>query len=414
MSQNLKLSYAHRKKYMSTEGEEKSYVLIELTGAPLIDVLRSPINLSLVLDRSGSMSGKPLDYCKEACEFVVDQLTNKDILSVVTFDGDVETVVSPQKVTHKDLLKKHIQRIHTRGITNLSGGLIEGCQHVLKQEMDQYVNRVILLSDGIANAGIRDPQLLLKLAEDYASAGLVISTLGVSDRFEEETLEGIADNGKGNFHYIDEVDSIPDIFSQELEELLSNVAQNIKLKINPKNGVTITNIYGYNFQSSENSVLIPLGDSYANEVKSLLVEYSLPPMGEGEHDIFDMEWSYVDTVNGFKECCFSVNVPVRRTKDLNQLLLAPDTYTESKIQTTLSAVVLEQAIQFFDQGNLKEGKDMIYQHASQMKEVAADINSPELLVESEGLINELSNFTYSSKKRKVLNQEKYRRKKRRQ
>ncbi|ADU29408.1 vWA domain-containing protein [Evansella cellulosilytica] len=278
MSSNVKLSFAHQYENVPCKGKEAAYLLVELTGAKVKHTERSPINLSLLLDRSGSMSGEPLRYCKEACNFVINQLTDKDILSVVVFDDQVETIIEPQKVTHKDLLKEYIQRIETRGITNLSGGLIQGCQHVLKQEVKNYVNRVILLSDGQANAGITDKEALVKLADDYQSAGLVISTLGVSEHFDEELLEGVADSGRGNFHFINEVENIPSIFEQELDGLLNVIGQNITLNILPKKGVRITNVFGYNYNSDEDAVDLTLGDSFQIwQIQKLKVNYKLLP-----------------------------------------------------------------------------------------------------------------------------------------
>jgi Ca-activated chloride channel homolog len=134
----------------------QKYVLFELNGKNEL-TKRMPINLSVVLDRSGSMNGKPIHYCKEATKFIINQLQEKDLLSVIVFDDNVNTVLPPQEVSYKDLLKAKVDQIQpggmtnlSGGMTNLSGGLIQGCQHLLSQNTDQYVNRLNLLSDGQA------------------------------------------------------------------------------------------------------------------------------------------------------------------------------------------------------------------------------------------------------------------------
>src|SRR5690606_14976255 len=147
-----------------------------------------PINLSVVLDRSGSMTGRPLQFCKEASKFVVNQLSDQDLMNMVVFDGDVETVFDAQAVTHKDVLKKRIDTIETRGITNLSGGLIQGCENVLQQHVNNYVNRVILLSEVVAKARITAIHQLTYIIEEYHTARAVTITWGVRQHVDEELL----------------------------------------------------------------------------------------------------------------------------------------------------------------------------------------------------------------------------------
>ncbi|MFZ3590003.1 VWA domain-containing protein [Bacillus sp. DJP31] len=109
---------------------------------------------------------------------------------------------------------------------------------MLKQATKSYVNRVILLSDGNANSGITDHDQLMKVVDDYQTARVAISTIGVS-HFDEDIMEGIDEHGKGTFYFIDQVEEIPNIFAKELEGLLSVVAQNATLSIKAKDDVRI-------------------------------------------------------------------------------------------------------------------------------------------------------------------------------
>jgi Ca-activated chloride channel homolog len=413
MHESVSLKYAFLNPYIPPTGIEKTYVLIELEGKNLPTQSRSPLNLSIVLDRSGSMSGKPLHYCKEASKFVVNQLSKEDLLSVVVFDNTVRTIFPPQEVTHKDLLENKINQIETGGMTNLSGGLIQGCQHILNQDVKKFINRVLLLSDGQANEGITNYEQLMKIVDDYNLGGAQISTMGVSDHFNEELMEGIADHGKGNYYFIDQVEDIPGIFAKELEGLLSVVAQNVHVKISPKEGVIIKNIYGFHFERNENSYSTQLGDLYSTEVKSILLECSLPAKEAGLHDLFDLEWSYVEVTNGVKDCTFKLNIPIEYTTDLMKLSSATDLHVEKQVEITQSAKVIEEAMQHFDHGDFEVGKEMLYKQATHMSEKAAMMNDPELLKESQELFSQLENFEYSKKRRKELHNQKYRQMKRR-
>lgn len=413
MSEKISLSHASQFPFLPVTGKQSVFVLLELNAKEIKQEKRSPINLSLVLDRSGSMDGAPLEYCKEASKFVVNQLSGQDLFNLIVFDDQVDTIIEPQAVQHKDRLKNQIDRIETGGTTNLSGGLIEGCRNILKQKTKEYVNRVILLSDGQANEGITDRDKLTKVAEDYHAAGAVITTMGVSDYFDEELMEGIADAGKGNFHFISKVEEIPDIFAKELEGLLSVLAQNVSLKLTPKKGVTLTNILGYSHKKKDDGVVLSLGDMYAGETKSVLVECEVAAQAEGIADLFEVEWSFVDVTDGIKDYTYRYNVPIEFTADLDKLAEAPDKTVEKQIQITKSAQLLEQALYLFDNGDIDEGKELLYSNALKMERVAKENGDIELMEESAIIMSQLENFDYNANSRKTLHAEKYRQMKRR-
>src|SRR5690606_37517595 len=115
-----------------------------------------PLNLSLVIDHSGSMAGDKLDYTKQAAQFLVQNLSARDQFSIVLYNNRVETLVAPAPVQHKDAINQRIEEIKASGTTNLSGGWLEACNHVAQNQNDEYLNRVILMTDGLANRGIID------------------------------------------------------------------------------------------------------------------------------------------------------------------------------------------------------------------------------------------------------------------
>jgi Ca-activated chloride channel family protein len=272
MTSPIQTTHAWNKEYWPTGGVERAYLLLELKGNAGISLERAPMNVSLVLDRSGSMSGAPLAYSKKVCQFVTDQMSQGDQLSLVAFDDEVLTVFAPQDVTHKDVMKQKIETIQSGGYTNLSGGLLQGIQYVVQGKKDGSVNRVILLSDGHANEGITDRNKLQSIAKEFHSLGMGITTMGVGDGFDEELMEGIADHGGGNFYFIEKAEGIPEIFSKELDGLLSVVAQNVQLTIKPSETAEITKIYGYNAENTEKGMKLSLGDVFDQETKSILIE----------------------------------------------------------------------------------------------------------------------------------------------
>ncbi len=389
------------------------YLLIEVRGNEGEKAqIRALINLSLVLDRSGSMSGEALLYSKKACQFVADQMNVSDLLSLVAFDDQVQTIIPPSKVTHKDLIKHRIESIETGGTTNLSGGMIEGAQHVRKNKTDGVVNRVILLSDGHANEGVTGKQKLFAIAKEYRSSGGGISTMGVGDGFDEELMEGIAEHGGGNFYYIDKADGIPEIFEQELEGLLSVVAQNVKLTLNPSDGTQIVAIYGYLAEEQSGKPVLQLGDIYHNEVKSILIELAFYPHIQGEHNVIQLNWDYIDVTESAVACSTQIEISASFTSDINLLNEPGNAIVEQQVELTKSAKVIEDAMVAFDNGDMEQGQKLLKAQADQMLRLSVTMSSPAMVEESAKLYSQLENFEYSSKKRKVLHQEKYRRMKR--
>lgn len=412
MSEPIQFTHAWKQPYVSTNGLEKAYLLLEMKGTSDVKANRAPINLSLVLDRSGSMHGSPIQYSKQACQFVVGQMSSDDLLSMVAFDNQITTVFEPEKVSYKDLMKAKINNIEPGGTTNLSGGLIKGAQYVLTHKKSGVVQRVILLSDGHANEGITDKVQLSKIAQEYKASGVGITTMGVGEGFDEELMETIADNGGGNFYYIDQPDQIPQIFARELEGLLKVVAQNVHLKLKPSPFVQITNIFGYMDTQDDGKRLLSLGDIYSEEIKSVLIEVSLFAQPEGQQRVFEVEWNYVDVTDGVRDCSLKYKIPIEYTTNID-LIQNNNAHVEKQVHITQSAQSIELAMNAFDEGDYEAGHTIMKENATKLVIMADNLNDVELKEESDMLFSQIENFEYSQSKRKELHQQKYRQMKRR-
>lgn len=159
---------------------------------------RRRLNLSLVIDRSGSMAGQPLQYAIKAAQKLVESLTAQDIISIVIYDDQADVILAPRLVTDKADICAKLNQIQAGGCTNLSAGWLLGCEQVKSHLNTEYLNRVLLLTDGEANLGITDPQILTKTAQKQAEQGIITTTLGFGTYFNEDLLIAMADAAGGS------------------------------------------------------------------------------------------------------------------------------------------------------------------------------------------------------------------------
>jgi Ca-activated chloride channel family protein len=263
-------------------------------------VPRLPLNLSVVIDRSGSMAGAPLKNAIQAAQRLVEYLTPEDFLSVVIYDDTPETILQHQQVQDKAAIRSLIGKVKAGGCTNLSGGWLMGCDNVKSQQSAERINRVLLLTDGQANVGITDSQVLINTARQQAEQGIITTTLGFGTYFNEDLLIGMANAAGGNFYFIQSPDDATDVFRIELESLTSVVAQNLTVTLQPEDSVQITGILN-NYRSNPigNNLEVFCGDVYEVEKKQLAVELSIPPQTNiGVTNIATVAYKYQAVVDG--------------------------------------------------------------------------------------------------------------------
>ena len=219
--------------FLSGGNAKEVYLYVQLNAQEVVRTdKRIPLNLCLVIDRSGSMDGDKMTYAKKAADFVINQLDQDDILSIVQYDNIIEVIHAAEKLKNKEVIHQKVATIKARNMTNLSGGMMEGYNQVRKLKAQEQVNRVLLLSDGLANEGITDPEQLNLIAKKvFETDAIGLSTFGVGADYNEKLMTNLSENGGGNYYFIDSPDKIPTIFAEELTGLLTVLAQNARLSI---------------------------------------------------------------------------------------------------------------------------------------------------------------------------------------
>lgn len=277
MKPNVLVDY----QFVVSAGTYTVRALLELEGKAPSQGNRVPLNLSVVLDRSGSMEGAKLQAAREAAALLVRRLFPEDTVSVVTFDDEVQTVAPPATGGDQAQLPRLIEAIDTGGCTNLSGGWLQGREYVASAKREAASNRILLLTDGQANTGITEPDALVGLCRGAHEKGIATTTIGFGVDYDEHLLRRMAEAGGGNTYYIESAEQAPGIFAEEVEGLLSLVAQNISVDVAPGASVALTAVHHiYPSTSSADGIRVQMGDLYAREPKLLLMEFVVPDLEE--------------------------------------------------------------------------------------------------------------------------------------
>jgi Ca-activated chloride channel family protein len=220
------------------------------------------------------MHGAKLRAARTAAAMLVRRLSPDDVVSVVAYDDDVATIAEPATGGAQAALPREIERIETGGSTNLSGGWLRGRALVAGNVAERGVNRVVLLTDGLANVGIVDPQQLTGLCAEAKKHGVTTTTIGFGADYDEALLRAMADAGGGNMYYIERPDQAGAIFNDELQGLLDLGAQNVAVTVAPEPAATLVAVHhDYASTAAGTTLRVELGDLYAREPKPLLAEF---------------------------------------------------------------------------------------------------------------------------------------------
>lgn len=263
---NFTAAAAFDRKLFWEGGDSVRYLLARLKSHRKDDrrpADRAPLNIALVIDASGSMSGGKLEAAKEAALGLAERLTERDRLTVVSFASDVLVHLDGVAVTTDNAarIRSEISRLQTRGMTLLSGGWFAGveCAARIAEEDPRMTPRVIIVSDGHANEGIVDPEELREHAGELRMRGVLTSCLGIGDGYDEQLLRGIAESGGGRLHDAELTSEISSVLLGELDDIFGTVVEDAQIELTVPTSVRVEVLGRTGSESRDGRFLVPLG-----------------------------------------------------------------------------------------------------------------------------------------------------------
>jgi Ca-activated chloride channel family protein len=375
---------------------------------------RTPLNLAVVLDRSGSMTGAKIEKARQAAMQLVDRLRPDDIFSFVIFSDDAQVIVPAQHVEDKDALKEKIESVEAQGSTALYAGVKTGAGQVIEYLSSKRINRIILLSDGLANVGPSTPRDLRRLGSQLAERGISVTTIGVGDDYNEDLMAGLAEASDANYYYVKDTEKLPEIFNKELGEMLNVAARDVRIEIICPDGVKPLGFIGRPEKFQNQKAVVNLSQFAPGQNRYLFLRCRV---NGDQSDVAKVNVNYTDELDGGAVQTASGTARIDFTDDqkLSDKSLNGTVFAQKQLM--LTAVAKDEAMAQADEGNYSAAaKILTVQNAALGSAYASAPASVQVQIRQE--TNNLDYFTdqiggvggaasYSSGTRKAMQEQSY-------
>ncbi len=368
---------------LSAGKSQNAYIRVALNGFELNnDEIRTPLNVAIVLDQSSSMAGQKIKQAKQAAKMAVNQLDEGDIVSIITYDSTVNVLVSATNASNKNALFNAINRIKARGNTALFAGTSKGGYEVRNFLSEKRVNRVVLLSDGMANVGPSSPYQLGQLGQALAKDGISVSTIGLGLGYNEDLMTQLANYSDGSHSFVENAADLARIFEQEFGQAKSVVAQDIDIKIILKDGITPIRIVGRDGDIIGNTIVTRINQIYSKQESYVVIEVNIPASQAGtSKNIANVEVNYNNMVaNKRFELEDSITASFSESKEEVKEAVNTKVYVSAVKQ--LANEQRKEAVILRDQGKKDEAKAKLKQSSILLGRSAEYISSDKLRQES--------------------------------
>ena len=339
---------------------------------------RAPVNVAIVLDRSGSMSGEKLERAKEAAIMAVERLRADDIVALITYDDIIDVVVPATKVSDKDQIIRAIRSVGARGSTALFAGVSRGASEVRKFFEKNRVNRVILLSDGQANVGPSSPDELGSLGASLGREGVSVSTVGLGLGYNEDLMTRLAGRSDGNHFFAENSTDLTRVFARELGDILSVVARDVDIRITCPAGFRPLRVIGRHADIHGQTVVVPLSQVYADQEKYVMLEVEVPEGRAGETlEAAKVEVSYAN-LRSRRQDHITRAASIVFSDSADEVARSVDRAAMEAYYTQLTIDSNTRALALRDANKKAEAQELLRSNASVLSQKSVEYNIPSL------------------------------------
>lgn len=376
---DLRLNVDMEKNLYTLDGSGKTYIKISLTGlsAPR-DVKRPALNLSLVLDRSGSMYGERMDQAKQAAKYALRFLNEDDILSIITYESEVQVLLPATRVTNKEKIERMIDELEVAGSTALFAGVASGAREVRKFLSKERVNRVVLISDGMANVGPESPAALADLGYSLRKEGISVTTIGLGLGYNEDLMTRLASSSDGNHAFVESPRDLVRIFDKEFQDVLSVAAGNVEIIIEFNQGFKPLRVLNRDYDIQGNRVVLDLNQIYSNQEKYAVVELLVPPGVQGQSkEVATIQVNYQGL---FSQAPLSLSktAQIRYTPNKTEAEQSIIPVVAQAVAVQQIAEAQEEALKLRDEGRVLEARGVLTEASSKIRAMGELISAPAL------------------------------------
>ncbi len=368
--------------------EHETHLLVTVAVGPqAMGSTPARLDLSVVIDCSGSMHGQRLDNALEAAKAAIERLRDGDTVSVVGYSTEAEVLVAPTRI---DSLSRERAAQKLRGIA-ATGRTCISCAVRAAMELlgrgPEAVHHVLLLSDGEATEGVRQVQGYERLAAEVRAQGASISTVGVDVEYSAASLATMARLSNGRHYFVEHAADLPRIFDQELRSLVRTVATDAVLRVEPAPGVELVEVYDRAFRREGDELVVPLGNFSAGARKTLLVRVRVDDGAVGQRAVADLRLSYED------RSAAGEGRAERHSATIYASMMPPgfapgplDPVVGGRLCRARTAAALTEANRLFEQGKVRAARRRVAEQLEDLqaqRELHLEAVPPGLLVELE-------------------------------
>ncbi|WP_426750772.1 vWA domain-containing protein [Myxococcus sp. Y35] len=353
-------------------GTSELFATFDVTGAEVPGAKRSPVNLALVIDRSGSMSGYKLAQAKQAARHLIGLLRDEDRLAIVHYGSDVKSLPSmPATPGNRERMFQYVDGIWDEGGTNIGAGLSTGRYELSTAQQAFSVNRLILMSDGQPTEGLTSDEELTRMARELRASGITVSAIGVGTDFNEDLMQAFAEYGAGAYGFLEDAGQLATLFQKDLQQAGTTVARGVTMTVTLPSGTSLGEVLGYRATQTGNAVQVSLPDFSAGQLERVVMRLNVSGDTAGQTiRVVDLKLAYTDLIRdaaAANTASLSAVVTDRR----EEVAARQDVEATVYAARARSAVNMQKAAEALSEGRKDEAKLYLQRNQALFHEASA-------------------------------------------